>query len=104
APAPLAQVFVESIAIDEVLQQTADRIVVPPGRHRLTVTFTSPDLHSPEQLRFRYRLNGWDKEWLDVASAREISYTGLPPGDYQLRVVAANEDGVWSNAETSVGV
>ena len=104
APAPLAQVFVESIAIDEVLQQTADRIVVPPGRHRLTVTFTSPDLHSPEQLRFRYRLNGWDKEWLDSASMREISYTGLPPGDYQLGVVAANEDGVWSNAETLVSL
>jgi signal transduction histidine kinase/ligand-binding sensor domain-containing protein len=104
APAPPAQVFVESIAIDEVLQQAADRIVVPPGRHRLTVTFTSPDLHSPEQLRFRYRLDGWDKEWLDAASAREISYTGLPPGDYQLRVVAANEDGVWSNAEASLGV
>ncbi|MBB5316046.1 sensor histidine kinase [Tunturibacter empetritectus] len=104
APAPVAQVFVESIAIDEVLQQTADRIVVPPGRHRLTIIFTSPDLHSPEQLRFRYRLNGWDKDWLDAASVREITYTGLPPGDYQLRVVAANEDGVWSDREASVGV
>lgn len=103
-PAPLAQVFVESIAIDEVPQPAADRIVVPPGRHRLTVTFTSPDLHSPEQLRFRYRLNGWDKEWLDSGSVREISYTGLPPGDYQLGLVAANEDGVWSNADTSIGV
>ena len=103
-PVPPAQVFIESIAIDEVLQQTTNRIVVPPGRHRLTVTFTSPDLHSPEQLRFRYRLNGWDKVWLDAASAREVSYTGLPPGDYQLQVVAANEDGVWSNAGATVGV
>lgn len=101
-PSPRAQVSIESIAIDEVPQRVADRIVVPPGRHRLTFTFTSPDLHSPEQLRFRYRLNGWDKEWIDAASTREISYTGLPPGEYQLRIVAANEDGVWSEAETSV--
>jgi len=103
-PSPPTHVFVESIAIDEVVQQPSDRVVVPPGRHRLTVAFTAPDLHSPEQLRFRYRLNGWDKDWLDAASGREISYTGLPPGDYQLKIAAANEDGVWSDEEASVEV
>jgi len=103
-PAPLASVFVESISIDDAVQEGAGQIVVPPGRHRLTVTFTSPYLHSSEQLRFRYRLNGWDKEWLESASVREVSYTALFPGDYQLRLVAANEDGVWNDAETTVAV
>jgi signal transduction histidine kinase len=102
-PSPTVQVSIESITIDESLQPTTDPIEIPPGRHRLTVTFTAPDLHSPEQLRFRYRLQGWDKGWLD-ADSRQISYTGLPPGDYHLAIAAANEDGTWNEQSASMAV
>jgi ligand-binding sensor domain-containing protein/signal transduction histidine kinase len=102
--APMAQAFIEAIAVDDVPQPTADAVVVPPGRHRLTFTYTAPDLHSPEQLRFRYRLNGWDKDWREAGAARQVSYTALPPGKYQLEIVAANEDGLWSNHLARVGL
>ncbi|MGA7314070.1 MAG: two-component regulator propeller domain-containing protein [Silvibacterium sp.] len=101
-PAPLAQAFIESIAVDDVPQSDVDGIVVPPGRHRLTFTYTAPDLHSPEQLRFRYRLEGWDKSWREAGAARQVSYTALPPGKYRLEILAANEDGVWSTHSASV--
>jgi signal transduction histidine kinase/ligand-binding sensor domain-containing protein len=103
-PAPPAQAFIESVAVDDAPQASADQIVVPPGRHRLTFTYTAPDLHAPDQLRFRYRLHGWDKSWLDAGTARQVSYTALPPGSYRLEILAANEDGVWSTHPASAGL
>ncbi len=48
-------------------------------------------------MRFRYKLEGSDKDWQDGGSAREALYTNLGPGRYTFRVMASNNDGVWNN-------
>jgi Y_Y_Y domain/Histidine kinase len=56
----------------------------------------------PERVRFRYRLNGYDKDWQDAGTRREASYTRLGPGRYRFHVIAANNDGVWNTQGASV--
>jgi signal transduction histidine kinase len=52
-------------------------------------------------VRFRYRLEGFDEEWVEAGGARSAAYTNLPPGRYRFRVVACNNDGVWNEAGAS---
>jgi diguanylate cyclase (GGDEF)-like protein len=66
-----------------------------PGRHRVEIGFTAPSFVAPDELRFRYRLEGFDPEWVNAGTRRTAIYTNVPPGRYTFRVQARNEDGVW---------
>ena len=48
----------------------------------------------PEQLRFRYKLEGLDQDWVEAGTRRTAYYSHVPPGTYAFRVMAANSDGV----------
>ncbi|HMD19740.1 MAG TPA: two-component regulator propeller domain-containing protein [Alloacidobacterium sp.] len=87
-----AQAVIDSIVVDDQHHLASD-LTVGPGRHRITFTYTSPATVAPEQTRFRYRLSGWDRDWVDAGSSREVSYTGLPPRKYRFEVVARNREG-----------
>jgi signal transduction histidine kinase len=52
----------------------------------------------PERVRFRFKLDGVDKDWQDAGTRRETTYTNLGPGSYRLQVIACNNDGVWNEA------
>src|SRR6185503_19435577 len=53
-------------------------------------------LTAPERARFKYRLEGLEKEWQDAGDRREATYTNVRPGKYRFQVIAANNDGVWN--------
>ncbi len=57
---------------------------------------------SPSRVRYRYFLNGFDKQWTQAGSRRNAYYTNLPPGRYRFRVQAANEDGFWSDTGAAI--
>ncbi|MGB8537220.1 MAG: two-component regulator propeller domain-containing protein [Acidobacteriaceae bacterium] len=92
-PEPAARAAMDAVIVDEQQQPAAD-VTVAPGRHRITFRYTSPANIAPEQTRFRYRLLGWDEHWIDAATAREVSYTGLTPGRYTFQVTAVNRESV----------
>ncbi|HEX3580884.1 MAG TPA: two-component regulator propeller domain-containing protein [Thermoanaerobaculia bacterium] len=69
------------------------------GAQRLEVHFTAVSLRAPERVTFRYRLEGFDPDWVDAGTSRVAHYTKLPAGDYMFYVTAANEDGVPSAGE-----
>jgi two-component system cell cycle sensor histidine kinase/response regulator CckA len=73
-------------------------ITVPPGVHRLEIHIAGLSLVAPEKLRFRYRVEGLDREWVDLGSQRVIYLRDLKPGRYQLRVEGSNNGGAWSEA------
>ncbi|WP_181952558.1 EAL domain-containing protein [Vulcaniibacterium gelatinicum] len=50
-------------------------------------------------IRYRYRLDGYDTDWIDNGTLGEITYTRLPAGSYTLHVQATNRDGIWNPAE-----
>lgn len=66
-----------------------------------TIHFAALDFVSPADNRYRYKLTGFDHDWIDAGNQNEARYTSVPPGEYEFRVVAANNDGVW-NTEGAV--
>src|SRR5262249_14350136 len=57
-----------------------------------------------DQVKFKYRLEGLDTEWVDVGSRRVAYFPNLSPGNYSFHVMAANSDGVWNSIGASVRI
>lgn len=68
----------------------------PPGRGQLEFQFTALSLQAPENVRFKYMLEGYDEKWVDAGTRRVAYYTNIPHGRYLFRVKACNNDGVWN--------
>ena len=66
------------------------------------VGFTGLSLSVPARVRFRYRLDGFDRDWSEPASLRQAVYTNLGPGKYQFHVMASNSDGVWNPSDSTI--
>jgi signal transduction histidine kinase/ligand-binding sensor domain-containing protein len=75
---------------------------LPPGRTNCSFRYTALSFASPLRVAFRYRLEGFDKDWIAAGSRREAFYTNLPPGRYRFQVAAANPGEVWTEAATPV--
>lgn len=95
----IAASFPPTAVIDQISGAHAanDGTLITEKGARLTFRFTAPDFSAPGSIRFRYRLEGFDRDWVESAGSRSATYTNLPPGNYRFRVGAANADGVWSN-------
>ncbi len=70
-----------------------------PGVRRVEFGFTAPTSHAPEQLQFRYRLDGFDHDWHDAPRQRSASFTNLPRGRYLFRVLVKRTGGSWNPNE-----
>lgn len=82
----------------------AKTMTVPPGIRRLEIDYTGLSLAAPDEVRFKYRLAGYDDGWTDAGSRRTAYFTGVPPGEYQFQVMAANGDGLWNPNPASLGL
>jgi signal transduction histidine kinase len=51
----------------------------------------------PDSIRFRYRLEGLDTEWVEAGARRTANYANLRARDYRFQVLACNNDGVWND-------
>ncbi len=90
-------VYVEELWVDKETCDLTGAIAIPYGKQRLTVKYTGICLHAPEKMRFRYKLEGFDTDWVETDyRQRSVSYTNLPHGSYTFRVKACNNDGVWN--------
>jgi signal transduction histidine kinase/streptogramin lyase len=92
--------FVEGVVADGVPVRTdGDGVLrLRSGARRVEFHYTCPDLHSPERLRFRYRLEDSDADWTDAGAQRVAYYGQLPPGVYRFRVLAGGAAGEWREA------
>lgn len=81
-------VLIESVLADDRPLPLTQEIVIPPGRGKLEIDYTSPDLLSPDHVTFRYRMEGFDETWTPSPRGRSAYYTNLPPGRYRFHVVA----------------
>ena len=85
--------LIERVLLDGRPSTAVPRAVSEPGRGNLGVDYTAPSFRSAARLRFRYRLEGFDGEWVDAGTRRSAHYTNLSPGRYAFRVAAATPDG-----------
>jgi len=98
-------VSIETIEVDGQRRLlAAGSLVVPPGSERLAFSYSVLSYVSPEALRSRYRLAGFDKQWATNAGQHEVHYTALKPGAYHFQVAAANGDGLWNEDGASLAV
>jgi PAS domain S-box-containing protein len=89
-------VHVEELLVDGRPVDLSRPGAEPPGRGRLELHYTATSLLIPERVRFRYRLEGYDEDWVDAGPRRVAYYTHVPGGHYRFHVTAANNDGVWN--------
>ena len=75
-----------------------------PGVNQMEFEFTALSLASPENVTFRYKLEGLDQDWVEVGSARTAHYPHVPPGKYRFRVTACNHDGIWNEQGDSLSI
>lgn len=95
-------VHIERLVADRQTYDPSAAIDLPPGVRDLRIDYTAPSLAAPEKIRYRYRLEGRDRDWIDAGSRREAFYTDLPPQAYRFRVIASNNDGVWNERGATV--
>jgi ligand-binding sensor domain-containing protein/signal transduction histidine kinase len=77
---------------------------VPPGRQRLEFRYTGLNFSAPENVVFRYRLEGMDTDWVEAGPRRIAYYSYVPPGRYRFEVVAHNGEGEWSPSGAGVAL
>jgi ligand-binding sensor domain-containing protein len=70
-------------------------------QNQLTFEFIGINLKIPENVRYQWKLEGFDKEWSPATDKREANYTNIPPGEYTFIVKATNELGIWSESPVS---
>lgn len=73
-----------------------DTLEVPARAERLQIRYTGISPSDPELVRFRYRLVGYDRDWIEAGRVRFAHYAHVTPGGYQFEVQALNNHGVWS--------
>lgn len=94
-------VIIESIEMDDRFYHPGDTAVMPPGRGNLTIEFTAPGFIVPKQTRFKYRLEGFDENWVMAGRNRSARFTNLSPGRYSFQVQACNSNGIWNTSGAS---
>jgi signal transduction histidine kinase len=72
--------------------------VLPPGRGDLEFHYAALDLGDSPRVEYRYRLQGFDADWIAAGSRRVAYYTHVPPGRYRFQVDARRRDGGWEGA------
>jgi len=92
-PPPVA---IEQIRVDDESILPVQTIELSPGKSRFDFYYTALSFVAPEKVRFKYKLEGFDSDWIDGGTRRVAYYTNLRPGRYKFRVIAANNDGLWS--------
>jgi signal transduction histidine kinase/ligand-binding sensor domain-containing protein len=91
-------VHIERITANGETHDASNGLPLPPQIRDLKIDYTALSFVAPEKVQFRYKLEGQDRNWREVANDREAQYSNLPPGDYVFRVTAANNSGVWNEA------
>jgi hypothetical protein len=81
-----------------------DGLEIPAGTDSLEIHYTAFTYTRPERATFRFRLAGFDRDWIDAGTKRVARYTKLPPGRFQFGVRAANADGVWNDAGAALSL
>jgi diguanylate cyclase (GGDEF)-like protein len=94
-------VWIENVTFDSRPVPLEDGDRLGPGSGNLEVSFTAPSFVASRQVNFRYRLAGFDGDWINAGSRRHAWYTNLPPGRYTFTAQAENGDGIWNQTGDS---
>lgn len=87
------------VAIDNI-----KKIELSPDDHTFTIYFSALSYTHPNQNRYRYKLEGFDKGWIDPGDEGKASYSNLPPGSYTFRLQGSDSNGQWDDEGISLKI
>jgi signal transduction histidine kinase/DNA-binding response OmpR family regulator/ligand-binding sensor domain-containing protein len=73
-----------------------EKLRLQPSQNSFSIEFIAQNYLNPQKNQFRYRLTGFEPNWVDAGSNSKATYTNIPPGEYVFEVVACNNDMVWN--------
>jgi ligand-binding sensor domain-containing protein/two-component sensor histidine kinase len=89
-------VHIEKVFINKQEQQLKIDSQMALGTGEFEIHYAALSYVAPEKVRFKYKLEGFDKEWVDAGTRRFAYYANLPPGHYSFKVIAGHIDGPWN--------
>ena len=89
-------VCIEQITSEGKAYDATNGMRLPAGARNLAIDYTALSLVAPEKVRFRYKLEGQNRKWIEVVNDREVQYTNLAPGTYRFHLLACNNSDVWN--------
>lgn len=95
-------IAVQSLVVDKRSYKAAPEVSLPAGSRDIRIDYTGLSLSDPKAMRFLYRIEGVDREWVDAGTRRQAFYSNLQPGSYRFHVIAANNDGVWNRSGAAI--
>jgi PAS domain S-box-containing protein len=98
----LPPVLIEEVDADQRVLPKDEAITLSPGTGKIEFQYTALSYLVPQRVLFKYKLEGFDQNWVDAGTQRTAHYMNLPPGEYHFRVLACNDDGLWN--ETGAGI
>jgi signal transduction histidine kinase/ligand-binding sensor domain-containing protein/CheY-like chemotaxis protein len=93
---------IEDMWADDSRIALTGAVRLPPGGHHLEFHYTAPYFAGAGRVHFRFKLENFDRDWVDAGARRIAYYTNLPPGNYRFRVMATTDDGTSNRGEASV--
>lgn len=93
---PPPPVYIEDIFLSGKQLEAATEIEVAAGSENLEIHYAGLNFTKPEQVKFKYKLEGFDQDWIEVGTRRAAYYTRIPPGTYRFLVTASTTSGVWN--------
>jgi signal transduction histidine kinase/streptogramin lyase len=97
-------VVIESLVVDTEPLTPRAPVTLQPGQSYFEIHYSGLSFINPELVKFKYRLEGLDGDWVDAGTRRIAYYSHLPPGQYRFTVIAANRDGVWNEQGASLEI
>ncbi len=97
-------VHVGQVIADRKSFDASEDLRLPPLVRDLEIDYTALSLVVPQKVLFRYKLEGFDRDWQDVGNRRQAFYTNLPPRTYRFRVIACNNSGIWNESGALVRI
>jgi ligand-binding sensor domain-containing protein len=94
-------VLIEQVVVDQRSASLDQVTSFPPGAEKLEFHYTALSFLVPERVLFKYKLEGYDRDWVEANTRRAAYYTSLRPGYYRFRVMGCNNDGVWNETGAS---
>ncbi len=79
-------------------------VEIAPNQDSFEIRYTAPSFVKPEYVKFKYKLEGLDNDWVGAGTRRVVNYSYVPPGEYTFTVLAANSDGVWNQLGQSIRI
>jgi ligand-binding sensor domain-containing protein/signal transduction histidine kinase len=97
-------VYVHTVFANGKELNPASNAVVCPGKGELEFHYAGVSYVAPQKVQHRYKLDGYDKDWVLAGTRHSAFYTNLKPGKYCFHVQACNADGIWNNTGASFSV